>query len=72
MLQYDYGIYEQQTIASAPSILIRAGATASVVTRYWGRPPANLSVPGFPSYVSQGLQKYELFEKTPVRLQSHA
>lgn len=44
MLQYDYGIYEQQTIASAPSVLIRDGATASVVTRYWGRPPATLSV----------------------------
>lgn len=40
----DGGIYEQQTIAWAPPILIRDTATASVVTRFWGRPPANVGV----------------------------
>lgn len=40
----DGGIYEQETIARAPSILIRDSATASVVTRLWGRPPANVGV----------------------------
>lgn len=38
------GIYEQETIAWAPPILIRDTATASVVTRFWGRPPANVGV----------------------------
>ena len=38
------GIYEQQTVAYAPPIVIRDAATASVVTRYWGRPPANLGL----------------------------
>lgn len=38
------GIYEQRTIAWAPPILIRDTATASVVTRFWGRPPANVGV----------------------------
>ena len=38
------GIYEQETVAWAPSILIRSTATASVVTRYWGEPPANTGI----------------------------
>ena len=42
--QEDGGIYEQETIAWAPPILIRDTATASVVTRFWGRPPANVGV----------------------------
>lgn len=40
----DGGIYEQKTIAWAPPIIIRDTATASVVTRFWGRPPANVGV----------------------------
>lgn len=42
LFDFDGGIYEQETIARAPSILIRDAATASVVTRYWGTPPPNL------------------------------
>jgi hypothetical protein len=38
------GVYERETVAWAPSILIRNQATASVVTRFWGVPPANLGV----------------------------
>ena len=38
------GIYEETTIAWAPPILIREVATASVVTRYWGTPPASVGI----------------------------
>jgi len=38
------GVYEQETVAWAPSILIVGETTASVVTRYWGEPPANVGV----------------------------
>lgn len=38
------GVYEQETIARAPSVLIRGAASASVVIRYWGEPPANLGL----------------------------
>lgn len=38
------GIYEQQNVSWAPSILVRGNATASVVSRYWGEPPANTGV----------------------------
>lgn len=38
------GVYEQETVAWAPSILIRGESTASVVTRYWGQPPANVGL----------------------------
>ena len=38
------GVYEQETVAWAPSILIVSETTASVVTRYWGEPPANVGV----------------------------
>jgi hypothetical protein len=38
------GVFEQETIAWAPSILIRNAASASVVTRVWGQPPANTGI----------------------------
>lgn len=35
------GVYEQHHIDSAPHLGVRAERTVSVVTRYWGTPPAN-------------------------------
>lgn len=42
LLDREGGIYEQLAISGIPSILIREATTVSVVTRYWGRPPANV------------------------------
>jgi hypothetical protein len=38
------GVFEEETIASAPAFLFRDRATATIVTRHWGDPPADLQL----------------------------
>ncbi len=38
------GVYEQQHIAGSPGLIVISPRTVSIVTRYWGTPPANVGL----------------------------